>query len=374
MRSLIPFAFLPLWILTCATPALAQRTLADLQRAFVAESRKLGAERPTREQRDTLLDRQIKALAAFLDKEAKGDDRWNGRLMLADLSLALGRREAAAKALKSIDIERAPALLLVSAGAMARHLQLDELKSKCIAAALEKPAPVKDRMAMARLLMIVLHEIEHGERVLAESLAAAKGDEEKAFVRWHRADVLRDREDLPENTGFDELQKLADDLPNTYWGSVAKDRLRATRLSRGDEAIDFKARTITGERVVLSELRGRVVLLSFWSLGDYDLDSLVQTFTNLRRTHGEKLAIVSVCLDREPEVIKESVQKLGLDWPVIGDGKGIENDVALRWFVEGPTLHVIDRTGKVRALGLHVGTKDARSMLDETVRKLTKTK
>mgnify|MGYP000262308191 CR=1 FL=1 len=42
-------------------------------------------------------------------------------------------------------------------------------------------------------------------------------------------------------------------------------------------------------------------------------------------------------------------------------------DVALRWFVEGPTMHIIDGKGKVRALGLHVGTADARAQLANVI-------
>ncbi|MCA8977963.1 MAG: TlpA family protein disulfide reductase, partial [Planctomycetes bacterium] len=192
-------------------------------------------------------------------------------------------------------------------------------------------------------------------------------DEGRALVRWHRADALRDREDLPENAGFDELEKLADDLPDTYWGGVARDRLRATRLGRGDPAIDFKARTLDGAEVSLSGLRGKVVVLPFWSSGDFDLETMIRTLADLTKTHGAKLAVLGICLDRDAAAIRENVTRLGITFPVIGTGKGIETDAALRWFVEGPTLHVIDREGKVRALGLHAGTADARRELAEII-------
>jgi len=353
--------------LTLSAPLAAQRTLADLQRDFVDAARRLDETSPSRDDQERLLIAQIAELERFLAEEAKGDDRWNGRLMLADLSLVCGRREAAAAALASIQTDETPALLLLTAATMAQHLGKQQLRDDWITAALQKEATIADRMAMARLLMTVLHEIDRAEKLLATCLAAAKDDNERAYVRWHRADALRDREDLPENTGFEELEKLAEDLPETYWGNVAKDRLQATRHGRGDTAIDFTARSRDGAEVSLSGLRGKVVVLLFWSANDYDLPALVSTLAELHKQHGTELAILSVNLDRDTAAVAAAVERHGITFPIVATGKGIETDAALRWFVEGPTLHVIDRDGKIRALGLHAGTADARNELAEVI-------
>jgi peroxiredoxin len=359
---------LPTFLLLLATaPAIAQRNLETLQLEFLTQSRKLGESSPSREQRQELLGKQVGELERFLAGEAKGDDRWNGRLMLADLQLARGNRPAAAEALRSISKKDAPALLLVSGAAMAQHLNLRDLRDGWIEAAATKDAPLADRLAMARLLMTVLHEVDKGEAVFTAALAAASDDEQKALVRWHRADGLRDREDLGDNAGFEELEKLANDLPGTYWGSVAKDRLRATRLQAGDPAIPFTAKTRKGDEVSLEGLRGKTVALVFWTAADHDLPRLVTLLGELQQKRGPALAVLGICLDRDGRGIDAAVKSLGISFPVVGEGKGIETDVALRWFVEGPTVHVIDAEGKVAALGLHAGTADARSELTEVL-------
>lgn len=345
--------------------AAAQRTLDKLQAEFIAQSRKLAAERPNREQQQELLGRQIEQLQAFLANDARDADRWNGTLMLADLQLARGQRQAAGEALRRIDPAAAPALLLVSAAGMAQHLNLRELREAFVTAAVKKPAPLADRLAMARLLSTVLHEVDKGEAVFAAALEAATDDEQRALVRWHRADGLRDREDLSDNAGFEELEKLAAELPNTYWGSVAHDRLRATRLAVGDMAIDFKARSRSGGEVSLAGLRGKTVALVFWSLADRDTKAVVDLVQAAAQQRPERLAIVGVCLDRDVQEIDAAIKALGIKFPVVGEGKGIETDAALRWFVEGPTVHVLGPDGKVKALGLHAGTADARSQLTE---------
>lgn len=361
MRFLPAILALP-FLLGAAT---AQRTLADLQRQFVAESQRLPAE-PSRAQKAELLAAQVKELARFVADEAKGDDRWNGRLMLADMQLATDEAAAAAT-LRGIDPKEAPALLLVTAATMLQRVGMDAERDAWIRAALGKDAPVADRLAMARLLMVVLHEIDRGEGLFAAALAAAATDDDKAFVRWHRADALRDREDLPDNAAWDELEKLAADLPKTYWGSVAKDRLRATQLRPGDDAIPFRAATRAHGEVSSEGLRGKAVLLMFWSGGDRDLPRLLELVQQLRRRCGEKLAVVGVCLDPDDAAIGAAVTRLGIDFPVVGDGKGILGDVALRWFAEGPTVHVLDKHGKVAGLGLHAGTGDGRTELLEVV-------
>lgn len=360
-------------LLAAALPA--QSTLAELQQRFVKESQALDASGAgAGERRDALLARHTDELRTFVTTVAAGDDRWNGRLMLADLLLARRNREAAIAALRGIDGKQAPALLLATAATMAQHLGLKTLRDEWVAAARGKDAPLNDRLAMARMLMTVLQEIPAGEEIFAQALAAASDDEQRAFVRWHQADALRDREDLPENAAFEELEKLAKDLPATYWGGVAKDRLRASQLQPGDAAIDVRGATLAGGRFALAETQGKAVVLAFWSLGDRDLPALVAELKALRAAHGDALAVVAIALDRDVAATKAAIASLGFDAMHLADGKGVQTDAALRWFVEGPTVHVVDAAGKVGALGQHAGTDDARAELRDAVAAAVKAK
>ncbi|MBL8747724.1 MAG: TlpA family protein disulfide reductase [Planctomycetes bacterium] len=356
--------------LAASSALTAQSTLAELQRLF--ERERQGLTSGDREQGERLLADHVKRLAAFVARDAKDDDRWNGRLMLADLAMAKGDPAAAAGALKEIDTAAAPALLLVTAATFAQRLGLLELRGQWIRAAIDKPAPLQDRLAMARLLMVVLHEVERGETIFAEALAAAATDEDKALVRWHRADALRDREDLPDNAAYDELEKLAADLPRTYWGSVAKDRLRVTSLRVGDDAIPFRATTREHGEIVSSDQRGKAILLVFWQADDRDLPRLVEMIAQMKKNAGDRLLVLGVSLDRDVATIEAAVKGVGITFPVVGDGKGTQGDVALRWFAEGPVVHVIDGRGKMAGIGLHAGTADGRAELVEVVERATR--
>lgn len=344
----------------------AQQTLRELEMRFRGEMQQLDATSPSRQQQDDLFDRHVKELRTFLSEDAAGDDRWNGRLWLTELELIRGKSQEAVEALKGIDAEQAPAMILISGATLAQRLNLVSLRDEWVKKAVAKDAPLLDRMAMARLLMTVLHEIKHGEDLFATAIANAKDDEEKSLVMWHRADALRDREDLPENTGFDELEKLAKALPNTYWGSVAKDRLRFTRLKVGDDGIAISGKTITGEPFATADQRGKAVVLAFYTAADYDTPRLVALLSDLLQKHKD-LCVVGICLDRDVDGIKQAIKDLGIQFPVIGDGKGPGGDAALRWFAEGPVVHVLDKAGKVAGLGQQAGTNDGRTVLLEVI-------
>ncbi|HLQ37779.1 MAG TPA: hypothetical protein VK348_08260, partial [Planctomycetota bacterium] len=212
----------------------AQQNLAELQRTFESEWKQLGSgSESNQKQRQELLQRHAGMLAQFLTDKAKGDDRWNGRLMLADLRVALADQAGAKTALQAIDAEQAPGLVLLTGADMAGRLGLPDLRARWIDAALQKGGKLEERMAMARVLMTLLREVKRGEAVIEQALAAAKDDEARATVLWHRADCIREREDLPENAYFDALDQLAKDLPNTWYGGIDRDRSAASKFQLG---------------------------------------------------------------------------------------------------------------------------------------------
>lgn len=363
--------FAPLFAFTLTFAGLsAQQTLKEIEIRFRSEAQGL-SRTASRDDRDKLLNRHISELRTFVTKTAKGDDRWNGRLMLADLHLVRGKRIEATAALKEINVAEASAMVLVTGATMAQHLQLKELRDGWVNAAVKKAAPLMDRLAMARMLMTVLQEIDHGEKLFDDAIAKAKDDEQKSFVMWHRADTYRDREDLPENSGFDELEKLVRELPNTYWGSVAKDRLRATRLKLGDDAIPIVGKTTDGTPFASTAMRGKALVVTFFTAADFDSPPLMQLLAELQKKHKD-LAVVGISLDRDPALIKKSIRDLNIEFPVIGDGRGPETDAALRWFAEGPVVHVLDKTSKIAGLGMQAGTRDGRTDLITAIERALK--
>jgi peroxiredoxin len=364
-------------VLLLAIPVLAQgdpppRSLQQLQQAFEQQGRALwkdASNPPTREQQQALLLRQTAELQGFVQREAKGDDRWNGRLMLADMLQMLEKREPALAALKDIDPKQASGLIQLTAADLASRLGDQALRKTLVDSALQRPASFAERMAMARVLMTLLREVKRGEAIFDQALGEAKDDASRAEVRWHRAEALREREDLPENTFFEELEKLAKDLPNTRWGSIARDRLKASKLAPGQPAIPFTAEVLGNGRFDLAEHKDHVVVLAFWAAQGPGAAELCDALKTLRK-EGKDLDVLGIAVDPDPKVVAQVSQKLGADWPQACDGQGYHGDLCLRYGVETvPTVIVIGKGGTVAGLNLHASTDDAKAELLEVVRK-----
>lgn len=350
----------------------AQESFARLQQRFGMQWEQLQrAEAPTREQRIALMEQQERELTAFLE-QAGGDDRWNGRLMLADIRIGRGNRKGAVEALSAIDRSEASGLLLLTAAEMAQRLQDKALRASLVEAAMKRPAPLEERMAMARVLMTLLREVPLGEKLIADALAAAKDDETRAEVRWHQCDAIREREDLEENSYYVALEKLAKELPDTYWGGVARDRLAASRFAPGSEAIAFTATATDGTGLGLAAMAGKPVALCFLAVMDPSTAELLQLVETVRKETPD-LQVVGISVDADAALVAARAKELALRFPLVCDGRGWMADLALRHHVEtAPTIIVLDRKGRISALNLHGGGKDGEAELREAVRRAAK--
>ena len=96
-------------------------------------------------------------------------------------------------------------------------------------------------------------------------------------------------------------------LPKTYWGSVAKDRLRATRLNIGDEAIPIVGKTTSGASFSSTAMRGKPLVAMFYTASDFDTEPLLKLLKEQReKIKGvqAKQAAVNGELDKANSMLK----------------------------------------------------------------------
>lgn len=349
----------------CAS-ALAQSPFDELKRTFDKQRDELYAKKPlpTQAQEEALRQQQTKALEQFLAQEAKGDDRWLGAQYLAEMRMQQRDREGAKQALQGIDADAASGMVLLTTAELLARLGDKARRDELVQKALAKKCSLDERLAMAGVLMTLLREVPAGEKIFAEALAAAADDEARGLVRWRYAETLRGREDLPENAYFDALEKLAKELPKTYWGSVAHDRNLASQFRLGSDSIPFQATTTESTKVESQALRGRAVLLVFWHSGEDHAKGVVAAVQALRKQHGDDLFVLGIALDEDAKAYRKAAMQHGATFLQVCDGKGPSTDLALRYGVEiAPTMIVLDRKGKIAGLNLHVDTQDARDDL-----------
>ena len=108
--------------------------------------------------------------------------------------------------------------------------------------------------------------------------------------------------------------------------------------------------------LTLAELKGKVVLLDFWTLGCINCQHIIPDLKRLEAEFGDALVVIGVhsgkySTEHDDESIREAIQRYGLEHPVLNDP---EFEV---WKTFGasawPTLVLVDPAGKLA--GGHAG-------------------
>jgi DNA-binding beta-propeller fold protein YncE len=147
-------------------------------------------------------------------------------------------------------------------------------------------------------------------------------------------------------------------------GSGTSQLASSTGGAATDQAPDFPAGQTwfnVSKPLTIADLRGKVVVLDFWTLGCINCQHVIPDLNHLESEFGDSLAIVGVHsgkYDREhaDNSVKEAILRLGIEHPVVNDP-----DFAI-WSEYGaqawPTDVVIDPDGKI------VGSREGEGIYD----------
>ena len=125
--------------------------------------------------------------------------------------------------------------------------------------------------------------------------------------------------------------------PGTDAAKDAAIKLHADKLEVGDQIVPFDATLIDGTEVSSSDLLGKVVLLDFFSVSDYDSLAERKSLTKLYELyHAQGFEIVSVSLDEDAAraLVKQAADAFDMDWKIVFDGKGVHTDLAKKYGVQ----------------------------------------
>lgn len=128
-------------------------------------------------------------------------------------------------------------------------------------------------------------------------------------------------------------------------------------LSEEDLAPDFTAETVDGKTFVLSEQKGKVVLLNFWATWCGPCVGEMPAFEKLYSEYGEKIAILAVDCAEDKDTVKQFVSDNGYTFPIAYDTEGT---ISAKYPTSGiPYTLVIGKDGKVQKTFLGADDADA---------------
>jgi len=139
----------------------------------------------------------------------------------------------------------------------------------------------------------------------------------------------------------------------------------SARPTIAEVAPDFALKSVTGENLRLSEYRGDIVLLNFWSTRcGRCRDQLSELDTLYSKHREQRFQLLSINIDKDQDSVRQTVENLRLQFPVMFD----EQKAVSRLYDLGamPFTVLIDPTGTVRYV--HAGYKRGDELLygDET--------
>ena len=121
-----------------------------------------------------------------------------------------------------------------------------------------------------------------------------------------------------------------------------------------------------GQMRKLSDLEGKVIVLSFWSVAQTEHKMFNVDLLDLyKRYHDKGLEVYQVSFDIDKPTWAAAVRSQGLPWISVNDGLGVESPSAAAYNIQQiPTMYVFDKNGDLA--GTDVFEKDA---LEQVIRK-----
>jgi len=150
-------------------------------------------------------------------------------------------------------------------------------------------------------------------------------------------------------------KELARDIRNAPGAApgakaLADHILNGTKPYEVGKPLDIRFTALDGREVDLAKLKGKVVLIEFWSTTCgpciAELPKLKAAYDKL---HDQGFEVVGISLDDKESALRRFIKEKDLPWPQHYDGKAWENLFAVRYGIFGiPTAWLVDKRGNLR--------------------------
>jgi peroxiredoxin len=146
--------------------------------------------------------------------------------------------------------------------------------------------------------------------------------------------------------------------------TLAASSIAAAPTIVGKDAPDFVLRGLDGRNLRLSEFRGQVVLVNFWTRSDGDSRQQMPALDRINITYQRAgLVVLGVSVDDDLRRSREFAAAMGVSYPILFDtGSQIGKNYLLQ---KMPMTILVDRAGVVRYSAVGFKRGDERVYLDQ---------
>jgi peroxiredoxin len=124
------------------------------------------------------------------------------------------------------------------------------------------------------------------------------------------------------------------------------------KLAIGKVAPEISGQDLYGQPMKLSDYRGQVVALLFWSAPCF-FEFEARDFNRVvEQMDGKAFSLIGIHADDNTEKAKAAAEKFAMKWPSFADAR--EGPISKTYNINGwPTIYVLDRKGVIRYRGLY---------------------
>lgn len=227
-----------------------------------------------------------------------------------------------------------------------------------------KPYQVKMEPLSEKMMQYFKEKNEAAQKELFPSLNAIAKDMDKiqddflakypdSYVTF---DIINSKAVVIDPQKFEPFYNLLSArLRNTKEGKLLGEQLEiAKKTSVGNPAMDFSQKSVEGEVISLSSLRGKYILLDFWAswCGPCRAENpnVLKAYNQFKDKNFDVLA---VSLDEDRDAWLKAIKEDGMPWIHVSDLKGFENAAAVQYGIRAiPQNFLIDPSGKIIATNL----------------------
>ena len=129
--------------------------------------------------------------------------------------------------------------------------------------------------------------------------------------------------------------------------SLAEHLLKGTRPYERGKPVDIQFTALDGREVDLAKLKGKVVLVEFWSTTCGPcIGEMPRVLATYEKFHARGFEVVAISLDDRESALRRFIAEKKLPWPQHFDGKGWSNKFAVQYGIFSiPTMWLIDQRG-----------------------------
>lgn len=211
---------------------------------------------------------------------------------------------------------------------------------------------------------IILHNINNGyhkaRRSLEERQQLLFSLEPRLTDPKSRSELLMTLGEGDVHRGRDEqararfLQVLELEADPFYVQAARGELHEMDSLGVGQSAPAFEGETIDGRTVSMAELRGKVVVLEFWSTTCGPCRPEIEHLRRIADELGPRgVEVIGISLDRRLKDLEAFLAERKIDWPQLCDEKDFDGEIPRSYNVRGiPRSWIIDREGRIAAKDL----------------------